>query len=141
MIACVLYSNVDHCHWYGVTLIPLGQKKSCVYGHIRTDPIFLAPPLQFLKPKSNVQVYELIPCSLTKGVQKKLDKFSGLPTLILWSVNRKPNYFFWPYFTYISIFCTLFISPLFYPSVRQFADICLFSTAQYKCTVADLESE
>ncbi|XP_052214791.1 beta-arrestin-1-like isoform X2 [Dreissena polymorpha] len=26
-------------------------------------------------------------------------------------------------------------------SVRQFADICLFSTAQYKCTVADLESE
>ncbi|XP_064614762.1 beta-arrestin-1-like isoform X3 [Liolophura sinensis] len=26
-------------------------------------------------------------------------------------------------------------------SVRQFADICLFSTAQYKCTVADLERE
>ncbi|KAG9509233.1 Beta-arrestin-1, partial [Fragariocoptes setiger] len=26
-------------------------------------------------------------------------------------------------------------------SVRQFADICLFSAAQYKCTVADLESE
>ncbi|XP_069105191.1 beta-arrestin-1-like [Argopecten irradians] len=26
-------------------------------------------------------------------------------------------------------------------SVRQFADICLFSTAQYKCTVADMESE
>lgn len=26
-------------------------------------------------------------------------------------------------------------------SVRQFADICLFSTAQYKCAVADLESE
>lgn len=26
-------------------------------------------------------------------------------------------------------------------SVRQFADICLFSTAQYKCSVADLESE
>lgn len=26
-------------------------------------------------------------------------------------------------------------------SVRQFADICLFSTAQYKCTVAELESE
>lgn len=26
-------------------------------------------------------------------------------------------------------------------SVRQFADICLFSTAQYKCTVADIESE
>nr|BAR90777.1 beta arrestin [Idiosepius paradoxus] len=25
--------------------------------------------------------------------------------------------------------------------VRQFADICLFSTAQYKCTVAELESE
>ena len=25
--------------------------------------------------------------------------------------------------------------------VRQFADICLFSTAQYKCTVADIESE
>ena len=27
------------------------------------------------------------------------------------------------------------------PTVRQFADICLFSTAQYKCTVAELESE
>jgi len=26
-------------------------------------------------------------------------------------------------------------------SVRQFADICLFSTAQYKCTVAEIESE
>lgn len=26
-------------------------------------------------------------------------------------------------------------------SVRQFADICLFSTAQYKCTVAETESE
>ncbi|KAK7484420.1 hypothetical protein BaRGS_00024305, partial [Batillaria attramentaria] len=26
-------------------------------------------------------------------------------------------------------------------SVRQFADICLFSTAQYKCTVAELDSE
>ncbi|XP_046369240.1 arrestin red cell-like isoform X2 [Haliotis rufescens] len=26
-------------------------------------------------------------------------------------------------------------------SVRQFADICLFSTAQYKCTVAELESD
>ncbi|XP_076324313.1 arrestin red cell-like isoform X1 [Tachypleus tridentatus] len=26
-------------------------------------------------------------------------------------------------------------------SVRQFADICLFSTAQYKCTVASVESE
>ncbi|XP_041638424.1 arrestin red cell-like [Cheilinus undulatus] len=26
-------------------------------------------------------------------------------------------------------------------SVRQFADICLFSTAQYKCTVAQLEAE
>ncbi|XP_025080363.1 beta-arrestin-1-like isoform X1 [Pomacea canaliculata] len=26
-------------------------------------------------------------------------------------------------------------------SVRQFADICLFSTAQYKCTVAEMESE
>ncbi|XP_014258491.1 beta-arrestin-1 isoform X2 [Cimex lectularius] len=26
-------------------------------------------------------------------------------------------------------------------SVRQFADICLFSTAQYKCTVAEAESE
>ena len=26
-------------------------------------------------------------------------------------------------------------------TVRQFADICLFSTAQYKCTVAELESE
>ncbi|CAH1781673.1 unnamed protein product [Owenia fusiformis] len=26
-------------------------------------------------------------------------------------------------------------------SVRQFADICLFSTAQYKCTVADIESD
>jgi hypothetical protein len=25
--------------------------------------------------------------------------------------------------------------------VRQFADICLFSTAQYKCTVAEAESE
>lgn len=26
-------------------------------------------------------------------------------------------------------------------SVRQFADICLFSTAQYKCTVAEIESD
>lgn len=26
-------------------------------------------------------------------------------------------------------------------SVRQYADICLFSTAQYKCTVAESESE
>lgn len=26
-------------------------------------------------------------------------------------------------------------------SVRQFADICLFSTAQYKCTVSELEAE
>lgn len=26
-------------------------------------------------------------------------------------------------------------------TVRQFADICLFSTAQYKCTVAEAESE
>ena len=26
-------------------------------------------------------------------------------------------------------------------AVRQFADICLFSTAQYKCTVAELDSE
>ena len=26
-------------------------------------------------------------------------------------------------------------------SVRQFADICLFSTAQYKCTVDEKESE
>jgi beta-arrestin len=26
-------------------------------------------------------------------------------------------------------------------AVRQFADICLFSTAQYKCTVAEVESE
>jgi len=26
-------------------------------------------------------------------------------------------------------------------SVRQYADICLFSTAQYKCTVAEMESE
>ncbi|KAL7639560.1 UNVERIFIED_CONTAM: hypothetical protein RMT77_010061 [Armadillidium vulgare] len=26
-------------------------------------------------------------------------------------------------------------------SIRQFADICLFSTAQYKCTVAEIESE
>ena len=26
-------------------------------------------------------------------------------------------------------------------AVRQFADICLFSTAQYKCTVAELENE
>lgn len=26
-------------------------------------------------------------------------------------------------------------------SVRQFADICLFSTAQYKCTVAEIDSE
>ena len=26
-------------------------------------------------------------------------------------------------------------------SVRQFADICLFSTAQYKCTVDERESE
>jgi beta-arrestin len=25
--------------------------------------------------------------------------------------------------------------------VRQFADICLFSAAQYKCTVAEAESE
>ena len=25
--------------------------------------------------------------------------------------------------------------------VRQYADICLFSTAQYKCVVAELESE
>ena len=26
-------------------------------------------------------------------------------------------------------------------TVRQFADICLFTTAQYKCTVSELESE
>ena len=26
-------------------------------------------------------------------------------------------------------------------SVRQFADICLFSTAQYKCSVAEMDSE
>lgn len=26
-------------------------------------------------------------------------------------------------------------------SVRQFSDICLFSTAQYKCSVAEMESE
>ena len=26
-------------------------------------------------------------------------------------------------------------------SVRQFADICLFSTAQYKCSVSEIESE
>lgn len=26
-------------------------------------------------------------------------------------------------------------------SVRQFADICLFSTAQYKCSVAETDSE
>jgi len=25
--------------------------------------------------------------------------------------------------------------------VRQYADICLFSTAQYKCPVAEVESE
>ena len=29
----------------------------------------------------------------------------------------------------------------FFFLVRQFADICLFSTAQYKCPVASLESE
>lgn len=28
-----------------------------------------------------------------------------------------------------------------YPTVRQYADICLFSTAQYKCPVAQLEQE
>ena len=33
--------------------------------------------------------------------------------------------------TYLSSPCT----------VRQFADICLFSTAQYKCTVAEFECE
>lgn len=27
------------------------------------------------------------------------------------------------------------------PAVRQYADICLFSTAQYKCPVAQLEAE
>lgn len=27
------------------------------------------------------------------------------------------------------------------PPVRQFADICLFSTAQYKCPVAQIEQE
>lgn len=27
------------------------------------------------------------------------------------------------------------------PTVRQYADICLFSTAQYKCPVAQLEQE
>lgn len=26
-------------------------------------------------------------------------------------------------------------------TVRQFADICLFSTAQYKCSVAEIDSE
>lgn len=31
---------------------------------------------------------------------------------------------------------TLFLLP-----VRQYADICLFSTAQYKCPVAQLEAE
>lgn len=30
---------------------------------------------------------------------------------------------------------------IFPAAVRQFADICLFSTAQYKCTVAEMESE
>lgn len=27
------------------------------------------------------------------------------------------------------------------PTVRQYADICLFSTAQYKCPVAQVEQE
>ena len=35
----------------------------------------------------------------------------------------------------------LIFFPLSFCLVRQFADICLFSTAQYKCTVAELESE
>ncbi|GCC43264.1 hypothetical protein chiPu_0027612 [Chiloscyllium punctatum] len=30
---------------------------------------------------------------------------------------------------------------LFLPTVRQYADICLFSTAQYKCPVAQVEAE
>lgn len=28
-----------------------------------------------------------------------------------------------------------------HPTVRQYADICLFSTAQYKCPVAQIEQE
>lgn len=28
-----------------------------------------------------------------------------------------------------------------HPAVRQYADICLFSTAQYKCPVAQIEQE
>lgn len=31
--------------------------------------------------------------------------------------------------------------PVFVVAVRQYADICLFSTAQYKCPVAQLEAE
>lgn len=35
-----------------------------------------------------------------------------------------------------------FLFDVFSPSaVRQYADICLFSTAQYKCPVAQLEAE
>ena len=30
---------------------------------------------------------------------------------------------------------------VFVSAVRQYADICLFSTAQYKCPVAQLEAE
>lgn len=40
--------------------------------------------------------------------------------------------------TIINCVLTLCVS---FVSVRQFADICLFSTAQYKCTVAEAESE
>lgn len=41
----------------------------------------------------------------------------------------------------LSSFAKPTVSPYSLPTVRQYADICLFSTAQYKCPVAQLEAE
>lgn len=49
--------------------------------------------------------------------------------LSVWFLTRKEQK---------EIVYNIFIFPT---AVRQFADICLFSTAQYKCTVAEMESE
>lgn len=41
----------------------------------------------------------------------------------------------------LSSFVNPAVCPCFLPTVRQYADICLFSTAQYKCPVAQVEAE
>lgn len=97
-------------------------------------PTFLCP---FWWPEKLVTQYYVVLCnylSLTEAETNNIwpnkpSSFSGLCRK-KWQVNSE------------MVTLNTYPHPLFSSStVRQFADICLFSTAQYKCTVAEVESE